>query len=255
MRAGRAGAALAVAGVLVLAACGDGSGEGATATTTTSSTTTTSTTAPPLTVITTTTTAPAPTTTTAPPRTDLRVGDSGPRVEALQARLASLGYWLGPVDATFGDATHHAVVALQKAAGIGRDGIVGPATEAALATGVRPSAVTTAGHAVEVDLDRQLLLVVDDGVVSVILDTSTGRVPGSTPRGTFRVERQIDGLRRSALGLLYRPKYVYRGIAVHGYTSVPAQAASHGCIRVTYAAMDHLWAAGLAPIGTTVVIR
>jgi lipoprotein-anchoring transpeptidase ErfK/SrfK len=54
--------------------------------------------------------------------------------------------------------------------------------------------------------------------------------------------------------LLYRPKYFHGGVAVHGYTSVPATPASHGCVRVTYAAMDHLWAADLLPIGTPVQV-
>jgi len=146
-------------------------------------------------------------------------------------------------------------MAFQKHAGLGRDGIVGPATAAALAAGVRPTASTTAGHAVEIDLERQLLLIVDDGLVTATFDTSTGRHAGSTPRGTFAVVRQIDGYRRSELGLLYRPKYFVGGVAIHGYTSVPPYPASHGCVRVTYPAMDHIWAAGLAPIGTPVVVR
>ena len=32
--------------------------------------------------------------------------------------------------------------------------------------------------------------------------------------------RQIDGYRYAPLGTLYRPKYVYGGVAIHGYTSV-----------------------------------
>jgi lipoprotein-anchoring transpeptidase ErfK/SrfK len=68
------------------------------------------------------------------------------------------------------------------------------------------------------------------------------------------VEREIDGLRRSRLGLLYRPKYFYKGVAMHGYTSVPSHPASHGCVRLTYPAMDLVWAETLAPIGTPVLV-
>ena len=59
----------------------------------------------------------------------------GPAVRALQQRLSALGYWLGTPDGTFGASTDQAVYALQKAAGICRDDIVGPLTAAALAAG------------------------------------------------------------------------------------------------------------------------
>src|SRR5207244_343993 len=55
------------------------------------------------------------------------------------------------------------------------------------------------------------------------------------------------------LGRLYRPKYFHPdGIALHGYTQVPPRPASHGCVRFTNAAIDFIWNANLAPIGTTV---
>ncbi len=183
----------------------------------------------------------------------LRRGDSGPAVRAVQERLLALGYWLPAVDGRFGRNTHHAVVALQKAAGLSRDGVVGPRTRSALDSGVRPSA-RTGGDALEVDLGRQLLLVVRDGRVTTIYDTSTGRVSGTTPIGSHVITRQIDGYRHAPLGTLYRPKYFYRGVAIHGYPSVPSRPASHGCVRVTYPAMDHLWSSGVAPIGTDVVV-
>jgi peptidoglycan hydrolase-like protein with peptidoglycan-binding domain len=200
---------------------------------------------------------PAPTPDPNPPasptsRPTLRQGSSGPEVLALEQRLSGLGYWVDTVDGSFGSGTHHAVVALQKAAGIGRDGVVGPITWATLDAGTRPAARTTSGHVIEVDLTRQLLLVVDDGAVREVHDTSTGRVAGTTPAGTWTITRQVDGYRYAPLGVLYRPKYFYGGVAIHGYPSVPASPASHGCVRVTNQSMDHLWASGVAPVGATV---
>jgi lipoprotein-anchoring transpeptidase ErfK/SrfK len=52
--------------------------------------------------------------------------------------------------------------------------------------------------------------------------------------------------------VLYRPKYFTGGVAVHGFPDVPPYAASHGCVRVTNAAMDWLWATGRTPIGRPV---
>ena len=57
---------------------------------------------------------------------------------ALQQRLTELGYWNGKADGSFGSLTQQAVYALQKAAGLSRDGVVGTKTQKALDQGVRP---------------------------------------------------------------------------------------------------------------------
>jgi len=211
-----------------------------------------------------TTTAPAPPQTpTPPPRTTLLLGDRGPAVLALQERLSDLGYWLGTPDGVFGGLTQQAVFAVQKAGGIGRDGVVGPKTKAALEAGVRPAS-RVGGTGVEIDLDRQLLLIVRDGAVIRILNTSTGNGEeyvsrgttkiARTPTGSFAVFREVDALEVAELGELYRPKYFYRGWAVHGSTSVPPYPASHGCARVTNAAINMIWAQGYLDIGTPVTV-
>lgn len=61
----------------------------------------------------------------------LRRGSEGPSVELLQARLRMQGYPL-TLDGDFGPATDLVVRAVQKALGLRIDGIVGPATWAAL---------------------------------------------------------------------------------------------------------------------------
>jgi lipoprotein-anchoring transpeptidase ErfK/SrfK len=66
------------------------------------------------------------------------------------------------------------------------------------------------------------------------------------------VYRQIDGYHKAPLGVLYRPKYIFQGVAVHGFPSVPSYPASHGCVRVTNASMDWLWSSGALSIGTDV---
>jgi lipoprotein-anchoring transpeptidase ErfK/SrfK len=210
---------------------------------------------------------PSQTPTPRPTESDLlRPGTEGAQVLAVQQRLTDLGYWLGTPDGVYGASTAHAVTALQKAAGLGRDGVLGPRTRAALDKGVRPRARSTIGHVVEIDLDRQLLTVVDGGSVSLVLDTSTGsnawytapdghRAHATTPVGSFAVSWSVDGWHTSPLGHLYRPRYFHpRGIAVHGYTSVPPHPASHGCVRVTMAAMDLIWSEDLLPKGGTVMV-
>lgn len=182
----------------------------------------------------------------------LRVGSRGPEVRALQEQLAGMAYWVGPIDGGFGDLTHQAVVAFQKVNGLGRDGVVGPATRAALAAPKGPQVRSAGGDVVEVNEAQQVLLYVRDGRVLHVFNTSTGtedyythggkRYLADTPNGQWEVYRQIDGWRESHLGRLYRPKYFHSdGIAIHGYPEVPPYPASHGCVRVSMAGMDFLW--------------
>jgi lipoprotein-anchoring transpeptidase ErfK/SrfK len=206
-----------------------------------------------------------PPTSPAPEAADavLRLESSGPAVQELQQRLSDLGFWLGEVDGHYGQLTRQAVMAFQKAEGLDRDGVAGPETRKKLPTASRPEPRTAEGDHIEVDLERQLLLVVRGGQVQWTFNTSTGngeaydRPSGGTgvartPRGDFEIERQINGVREAELGVLYRPKYFHGGIAVHGSGSIPAHPASHGCVRVTNAAMDLLWASDVAPVGTEV---
>ena len=184
---------------------------------------------------------------------------------ATQQRLSELGYWLGTPDGHFGSLTQQAVYALQKAAGLSRDGSVGPKTAKALADGVRPRA-TLSGNGVEIVLDRQLLLVVRGGTVRTILNTSTGnreeytstsgnRAIAVTPKGTFKVYRGVDGPLTNSLGELWRPRFFHKGIAVHGSPNIPPWPASHGCARLSNASINMIWEKNLMPIGSTVVVR
>jgi hypothetical protein len=231
----------------------------------------TTTTAPPATTTTarpTTTTVPPTTTTTAPPDPaadgTLELGEGGPAVLALQQRLVDLGYWLGSADGNYGQLTRQAVMAFQKAEGLGRDGVAGPVTQGRLAAAGRQSS-RAGGTGLEIDLERQILMIVQGGQVQWVINTSTGNnetytssTGGSahavTPPGSFRIYREIDGVREAPLGTLYRPKYFNGGIAIHGSGSIPAHPASHGCARVTNSAMDMLWSSGVAAIGTPVTV-
>ncbi len=235
-------------------------------------TTTTPTTTPPATTKPTTpkpatpkpTSKPTPTVKPIPTEGDtLHAGDTGPYVKSVQQKLSNLGYWNGTADGQYGDLTSQAVMALQKAAGLGRDGVFGPATRRALEAGVRPQS-RVGGTGVEIDKARQLLLVVRGGAVTTILNTSTGsgqhysyngndRI-ATTPAGTYSVYRTVDHLDKGPLGDLWRPRYFNGGIAVHGAAYVPGYPASHGCARVSNPAMNMIWANGLMPVGGRVVV-
>jgi peptidoglycan hydrolase-like protein with peptidoglycan-binding domain len=211
----------------------------------------------------------APTTTSTlpppPPPDVLREGMEGPDVLALQQALAFLGFRPGEPDGRYGSATTSAVLAFQKWAGLQRDGVAGPQTEAALAA--PPPAPgrrdTGPGPRIEIDLDRQIMFVtLADGTVS-ILNVSSGNnetyvhpagytARAVTPTGAYTVLRKIDAEERAPLGTLYRPMYFKGGFAVHGSTSVPGYPASHGCVRVSYA--DEDWLFPQMPVGAPVLV-
>ncbi|ASC69389.1 N-acetylmuramoyl-L-alanine amidase CwlM [Halomicronema hongdechloris C2206] len=61
-------------------------------------------------------------------RPTLQLGSTGETVQELQTVLLFLGYYSGPVDGQYLDATEEAVRQFQAAAGLNPDGVVGPAT-------------------------------------------------------------------------------------------------------------------------------
>jgi peptidoglycan hydrolase-like protein with peptidoglycan-binding domain len=62
----------------------------------------------------------------------LRRGAINPTVADLQVRLRDAGYYSGPIDGGYGEATEAAVTKFQQDRGLEADGIAGPATLAAL---------------------------------------------------------------------------------------------------------------------------
>lgn len=195
----------------------------------------------------------------------LRRGSSGSAVVTLQRRLSALGYWCGAADGAFGHLTQQAVWALQKVAGLSRDGVVGARTWGALDTGRRPTPRNRSGTAIEVDLRRQIAMVVGSGALRMTLNVSTGSgeryysggawKTARTPTGTYSIySRYTSGWQSGPLGSMWRPAYWYKGWALHGSTSIPPYPASHGCVRVSTRAMDRLYADGYVPTGRRVVV-
>lgn len=195
----------------------------------------------------------------------LRSGASGPEVTRVEERLRNLGYWLGTPDGAYDRLTVQAVDAFQKLEGLAVDGIVGPNTAAALADASRPAPRSGLDEGIEVHEQPGVVFVVHGGQVRHVLHSSAGTYEryllegrerlADTPNGRHEVFWRVDGRRTNELGTLWRPAYVHEdGIALHGSGSVPPTPSSHGCVRLTRAAMDMLWASGAVAEGTTVVV-
>ena len=126
-----------------------------------------------------------------------------------ERRLSEMGYWTSAVDGVFDPATRSALIAFQKWEVRPITGQLTIAELETIRTSASPKARETGYAHVEVDLDRQVLLIVDDAGQSAdgsahskvrVLPVSTGsgeqfmdsgqESVAYTPRGRFVVDRK-----------------------------------------------------------------
>jgi L,D-transpeptidase-like protein/putative peptidoglycan binding protein len=180
-----------------------------------------------------------------------------------EARLSEMGYRSGRVDGVIDGDTRRALVLFQKWESRKATGTLNRKEFDAIMSATAPQARDAGYRHVEVDLDRQLLVLTDDdGAITRILPVSTGsnkhynekgmRGLAYTPTGRFRIYAKIAGWRKSPLGLLYYPNYFSDGLAIHGNPEVPDTPQSHGCVRIP------MWSAvevsKALPVGTILLI-
>jgi len=174
-------------------------------------------------------------------------------VKAAQRRLSEMGYPAGRLG----------IVTFQKWEGRKVTGQLTRAEFNAILEAEAPKPKDSGYRHVEVDIDRQVMLMIDDdGAVTKILPVSTGsgehykekRMSGLayTPRGRFRIYGKMEGWRKSPLGLLYYPSYFSDGLAIHGNPSVPHTPRSHGCVRIPMSEAKEI--SEQLPVGTIVLI-
>ena len=170
------------------------------------------------------------------------------QVREAELKLAEMGYWTGPVDGVFDSASRAALIAFQKWEG---QTVTGKLTISELES-IRNRAVPEnidawprakeVGYAhAEVDIDRQVMLIVNgEGVRVLPVSTGSGKEfieegeksVAYTPRGRFLVYDKTVGWETGALGSMYYSNYISGGVAIHGHPNVPNEPASHGCIRI-----------------------
>ena len=184
------------------------------------------------------------------------------QIKDAELRLSDLGYWTGAVDGLFDPGTRSALIAFQKWEGRAVTGrLTGDEIEA-IRTSASPKARELGYAHVEVDLDRQVLLLVNDEGGVRVLPTSTGTGKpfvdegqtsvAYTPRGRFIVYDKGVGWQSGPLGSVYYPNYISGGVAIHGARSVPIEPASHGCIRLPMFAAREV--SKLMKLGTIVLV-
>ena len=181
-------------------------------------------------------------------------GYQGPFVPVLLDRLRELGYASPSPRTVFDSDAQQTVYAFQKAQRLERTGVADAAFWRRLArpAEIVPRYKSPADH-IEIDKQRQILIVVRNGQTSLISPVSTAGIAGYyTPVGRFAIGRKVPGYDPSPLGVLYKPMYFYGGYAIHGNPSVPPYPASHGCIRVPNFVADRLYVS--EPYGEAVFV-
>ena len=84
-------------------------------------------------------------------------GDRGEDVRKVQQRLRQYGYMSAPADGVYGQATYDAVIWFQKKNGLKADGVVGPATAAALGITLTGGGAAASYHESEIRMLARLV--------------------------------------------------------------------------------------------------
>ena len=146
----------------------------------------------------------------------------------------------------------YAVQAVQKVAGIDRNGRIGPTERDFLESFQYPQPLHVGAepNRTEIDIAKQVITLYNNNQVTLITTTSTAsgetfcyvtpkKAPtqricevATTPNGRYQYYFFYDGWQDGDLGELYNPYYFFKGRAIHGYDSVPVTPASHGCSRI-----------------------
>jgi peptidoglycan hydrolase-like protein with peptidoglycan-binding domain len=184
------------------------------------------------------------------------------QIKEAEQRLAQLGYWTGAVDGVFDTGSRSALIAFQKWEGRPVTAKLTLAELDAIRAAGSPTAREAGYEHVEVDIDRQVLLIAnEDGRVRVLpVSTGSGKpfvADGQTsiaytPRGRFVVYDKTYGWEDGVLGSVYYANYITGGVAIHGYETVPTTPASHGCIRIPMFAAREV--SKLLSLGTIVLV-
>jgi peptidoglycan hydrolase-like protein with peptidoglycan-binding domain len=182
-----------------------------------------------------------------PPSQNLYLGNSGSAVTSVQARLAQLGYYPGPVNGKYGPDLEEAVWAFKEVQGLpllNGSSVIGPVMRHDLVNPQAPPVLAPNGgpNRIEINQNIQVLVLYRNNLPYVILHVSTGGRYyycssgcgyAITPDGNFRALWYLPGTITVPLGFMENPVFfIGSTYAIHGGEPVPWYPASHGCVRI-----------------------
>ncbi len=175
------------------------------------------------------------------------VGTRADGLQEAQRLLADLGYPVGSVDGVDGAQTRRALCTWRRLEDrpVSRAPLQPGEVDALRATSGLPAAGP--GRGVTVDNTCQAVYYRQGGAWLQVHRASTGS-DGLPSAGSYQIQRTRAGwhtstLYPSATPNMYNTLYFHGAIAIHGSNHVPPHPASAGCVRVTPAAADQLFAA------------
>jgi hypothetical protein len=154
--------------------------------------------------------------------------------------LKRQGYVIRQVDGIVDRFSVWAIYAFEKVAGLRPDGHFGGREWLAMLRNPRLAVrrPDLPPKHVEINIGKQLILLVRKGKVAHYIHTSTGKSSTPTIRGTFTVYEKRNY--RQSNGM-YRSIFFHGGYAMHGYPSIPLYPASHGCSRTYDGNQDFIY--------------
>src|SRR4051794_6386944 len=157
-------------------------------------------------------------------------GSRGPLVRMLQRGLRAMGYE-ARVTGVYDAATGRAVLAWRKVNRRARIESADSRVVRRVLAGKGGWKVRhpDAGRHVEADISLQALALVDGNRVMSVYPTSSGKPSTPTILGRYTFYLKTPGTNDHGM---VDSNYFIRGYAIHGYYTVPAFNASHGCLRV-----------------------
>ncbi len=158
-------------------------------------------------------------------------GKRGTDVLLLQRGLYNLGFAV-PVTGYYDAATSRAVLAFRKTNNQARTGYASPTVFKMVLMGegaFKPRYDGPGRKHVEFDWSRQVLALMENGKPKRVYHSSSGAPSTPTVFGRFEFYRKEPGTNSHGM---VESNYFIGGYAIHGYVSVPAYPASHGCLRV-----------------------
>ena len=155
--------------------------------------------------------------------------------------LRRQGYHMPRVDGRADRFSIWAIYAFEKVAGLGARGSFANQEWDAMVRNPRmkvrrPDLPDT--H-VEINIGKQLILLIKNGKARNVIHTSTGKSSTPTIRGTFTVYEKRPYYQPH--NRMYYPIFFQGGYAFHGYPEIPTYPASAGCARTYNGNMDFIY--------------
>ncbi len=178
----------------------------------------------------------------------------GPDVQYVQKRLEELGFYTGPANGVYNQATRDAVIRAQQSFGLTADGVVGPDTYNALGLSPRDDVTVAPEYVIAIDTRTLQLSLRQSGRQIGTFPVAVGAPNTPTPLGDWKIIQKVRNPGGPFGARWMRINCPWGGYGIHGTDNEASigSAASHGCVRMRNNDVVRVY--DLVPLGTGVKI-